>query len=241
MHGITPLAPSMDTVGPIALTAAECLRLYEIMGGAVEPVSDVDGLRIGWPIDLWEGKAEPEVHRLLEATKDVLHAAGVEIIEVSLPTARRFARGAGYTTMLVESARLWWDSREDGLGPHATSLLKAGSEVSTSDYQSARRRAADVRSEVDGVLDTVAALLLPTVPVVEAPDEETNFRLTALASVTGHPALSVPAGLTSEGLPVGAQLIGARLQEARLCQLGTIIEAGPPAQALAVARRRLAK
>lgn len=255
MRGITPLSPSMDTVGPIALTAAECLRLYEIMGGAVEPVSDVDGLRIGWPADLWDGKVEPEVRRLLEATAEVLEAAGVEIIDVSLPTARRFARSVGYTTMLAESAQLWWDSRQDGLGPHATSLLKAGSEVSTSDYQTARRKAADIRSEVDGVLDTVAALLLPTVPAVAALSaattiglgdrdedvESVHFRLTALASVTGHPALSVPAGLSSGGLPVGAQLIGARRQEARLCQLGTIIEAGPAARALAVARRRLAK
>ncbi|WP_222854235.1 amidase family protein [Fodinicola acaciae] len=258
MRGITALSPSMDTVGPIALTAAECLRLYEIMGGAVEPVSDVDGLRVGWPVDLWDGKAEPEVHRLVEDAADVLRAAGVEILEVSLPVARRFARGAAYATMLVESARLWWEASQqvpDGLGSHTTSLLRTGSQLSTSDFANARRQAADVRSEVDGVLGTVAALLLPTVPAVAAPSaaatirlgdrdeavESAYFRLTAMASTTGHPALSVPAGLTIDGLPVGAQLVGGRRQEARLCQLGTIIEAGPSAQALAVARRRLAK
>jgi Asp-tRNA(Asn)/Glu-tRNA(Gln) amidotransferase A subunit family amidase len=122
--------------------------------------------------------------------------------------------------------------------------------VSTSDYQAARAQAADVRAEVDAVLTTVSALLLPTVPAVAAPSEAATvdlggraepteaayFRLTALASVTGHPALSVPAGLTTEGLPVGAQLIGPRRQEALLCLLGGVIEGGAEAVTLATAR-----
>jgi acyl-CoA synthetase (AMP-forming)/AMP-acid ligase II len=256
-RGITSLAPSMDTVGPIALTAAACLHLHTILGGSVRPVPDnVSGIRVGWPTDLWDGKVEPEVRRLIEEAAETLRAAGVEIIEVSLPVARRFARGAGYTTMLVESSQLWWERSQkdpDGLGPAVTELLRKGASLSTSDYETARTQAADVRAELDAVLDTVSALLLPTVPAVAAlsdaptielggrdePTESAYFRLTALASVTGHPALSVPAGLSATGLPAGAQLIGQRHEEALLCLLGGVIENAPPARELARSRALL--
>nr|WP_267283923.1 amidase family protein [Amycolatopsis thermoflava] len=66
--------------------------------------------------------------------------------------------------------------------------------------------------------------------------ENAYYRLTALASVSGHPALTVPAGLTGAGLPAGAQLVGPRRREALLCLLGGVIESGPPARALARAR-----
>src|SRR5699024_6367923 len=96
----------------------------------------------------------------------------------------------------------------------------------------------------------VDALLLPTVPVSagrldaatvpvggkQEPVEVTYYRLTALASVTGLPAVTVPAGLDTAGLPVGAQLIGGPRQEALLCTLGQSIEAGPHARGLADAR-----
>jgi Asp-tRNA(Asn)/Glu-tRNA(Gln) amidotransferase A subunit family amidase len=256
MRGITPLAPSMDTVGPIAPTARECLRIHRILGGAVEPAPPVAGLRIGLPEDLWGDRIDPGVARLTEAAADTLRAAGAKIVRVELPVTRRRARGAGYTIMLAESARQWWaayQERPDGLAGRAVELLRAGSEVSDADYREALDRAAAVRAEVDEVFGEVSALLLPTVPVTAAPSEsdtvgiggqatpieDAYYRLTALASVTGHPALTVPSGL-SEGLPAGAQLVGPARQEALLCRLGEIIEAGTESGKLSQARLRIA-
>ncbi|WAL64088.1 amidase [Amycolatopsis cynarae] len=256
LRGITPVTPSMDTVGPIAATAADCLRLHGLLGGAIEPVPALADLTVGLPVHLWAGKCDPEVVRLVEEAAATLRAAGVKIVEVDLPLAARHARTAGYTTMLFESARQWWaEYRRDpsGLAGRAAGLLRAGSEVSVSDYERARELAAAIRAEVDAVFGDVGALLLPTVPVTAARlDEETvelggraedvenaYYRLTALASVGGHPALTVPAGLSAAGLPVGAQLVGPRRQEATLCALGTVIEDGPAARELALARRNL--
>lgn len=256
MRGITPLAPSMDTVGPIALTARECLRIHGILGGAVEPAPPVAGLRIGLPQDLWGDRIDPGVARLVQAATDTLRAAGATIVRVELPVARRRARGAGYTIMLAESARQWWAAYQEqpgGLAGRAAGMLRAGSEVSEAGYREALEQAAAVRAEVDEVFGDVSALLLPTVPVTavlsesdtadigghETPIEEAYYRLTALASVTGHPALTVPAGL-SDGLPVGAQLVGPRRQEALLCRLGETIERGTEASKLSEARLRIA-
>ncbi|GAB2987802.1 amidase [Amycolatopsis acidiphila] len=255
MDGITPLSPSMDTVGPIALTARECLRIHGLLTGETAGIRPVGGLRVGRPASLWGDNADPEVLRLVEEAAGTLRAAGVEIVDVELPLARRHARGTGYTVLLFESARQWWAEYEkhpDGLAGRAIGQLRAGSRVSTSDYEQARKLAREIRGEVDAAFDTVDALLLPTVPVTAAPlDADTvqvngrtedveaaYYRLTALAAVTGHPALSVPAGLTAAGLPAGAQLIGRRGQEGLVCSLGEAIEDGPAARELARARRR---
>src|SRR6478736_3318673 len=80
--------------------------------------------------------------------------------------------------------------------------------------------------EVDAALGQHAALVLPTL-AIPAPRLGTDLvtiggrseplrnlmlRLTQLFNVTGHPAVSLPAGLTPEGLPYAVQLVGARNQ-----------------------------
>ncbi|GAB3581357.1 amidase [Amycolatopsis endophytica] len=245
MRGVTALTPSMDTVGPITRTVADCLEVHRILGGAVEPVPDtVEGLRVGWPEHLWGTKADPPVLRSVETARDALRAAGARIVPVELPLGHRHARSAGFTTMLFESARLWWQDYQDdpsGLRGRAIGQLKAGSEVTQDEYDAARARADGIRNELDAAFAQVDALLMPTVPVTAAPAdvdtveiggraeaiENAYYRLTALAAVSGHPALTVPAGLAG-GLPVGAQLVGPRRQEALLCLLGTVIEGETP-------------
>ncbi|WP_235999560.1 amidase family protein [Qaidamihabitans albus] len=253
-RGVTPLASSMDTVGPIARTARECLRVHEVLGGAVRPAPPhVTGLTVGVPSALWTGRIDAEVARLLDAASDSLRATGARVVEIELPLAHRHARGAGYTIMLAESARHWWAELRacpGGAGAEVAERLRAGNDVSEEDYTEARARAGAVRDELDDAFTEVHALLTPTVPVTAAPlgagtvrlgdrdepVESAYYRLTAVASVTGHPALTVPAGLSASGLPVGAQLVGPRNQEALLCLLGEVIENGP--ETLALARRR---
>ncbi|TNC24376.1 amidase [Amycolatopsis alkalitolerans] len=237
MDGITPIAPSMDTVGPITRTPRECLAIHGLLTGQTAEIRPVPGLRLGWPRGLWGDRIDAQVLGLVEKAAGTLRAAGAGIVDVELPLSQRHARGTGYTIMLFESARQWWAEylrHPDGLSGRAIGQLRAGSEVSTSDYERALELSGKIRDEVDATLETVDALLLPTVPVTAARQDEDTvevggrteqietayYRLTALAAVSGHPALTVPAGLTAAGLPAGAQLIARRGQEALLCSLG---------------------
>jgi aspartyl-tRNA(Asn)/glutamyl-tRNA(Gln) amidotransferase subunit A len=54
------------------------------------------------------------------------------------------------------------------------------------------------------------------------------IRYTSFANLTGLPVLSIPCGLSSEGLPVGLQIIGKHFDEARLIQIGHLFEIAHP-------------
>jgi Asp-tRNA(Asn)/Glu-tRNA(Gln) amidotransferase A subunit family amidase len=226
MRGITPLAPSLDTVGPIAPTAQDCLDVHAMLGGTVAPVPKI--ARIGVTMN----HCGPEVKGVLEEVIDVMP---VKTVDVSLPDVR----AATYAILLAEAAELWWDQR-DGLSAETIALLEIGKSTDVTD---ARAQVRAARDELDALLQSVNAILLPTVPIPAAEVGTPNlgatyFRFTALASATGHPALSVPAGLAG-GLPVGAQLVGARQAESLLCRLGSMIESTPAGVALAEAREDL--
>ncbi|MET0235638.1 MAG: AMP-binding protein [Kibdelosporangium sp.] len=214
MDGVTPLAPSLDTVGPIALTAADCLWMFEAMGGSVAPVPS--RLRVGVNLEF----CSPEVREVLNAAADVLP----DVSFVEIPDAR----AAASSLMRAEARRLYW-SRRSEFSPQVVEVLAPSSPV--------------VPFAEWPFPEDLDAILLPTVPMTAAPIgapglESKYFRFTALASITGWPALSVPAGLAG-GLPVGAQLIGGPGSESILCLLGTMIEKSRPGTSLAQARANL--
>jgi aspartyl-tRNA(Asn)/glutamyl-tRNA(Gln) amidotransferase subunit A len=96
------------------------------------------------------------------------------------------------------------------------------------------------------------ALVQPAVPVVAARAgaattelhgreqslDALHPRFTALASLTGSPALSVPCGLDAAGLAVGLELVGPALSEATLFRLGALVEVTAGARRVAAQRRR---
>src|SRR6185295_19428792 len=96
-----------------------------------------------------------------------------------------------------------------------------------------------LRREVDAALAQHDALLLPTLPI-PAPSIGANtvqvgdraevvravmLRLTQLFNLTGHPAISIPCGQTSAGLPCGLQIVGAHRQTEPLLRAALACEA----------------
>lgn len=100
-------------------------------------------------------------------------------------------------------------------------------------YKKAQQVRTLIKRDFDRVFNEVDALLTPTSPfpafgVGEKANDPLAMYLADVmvgpAAVAGMPALSVHAGLTKKGLPVGVQLIGARLDESTLLQLGNALE-----------------
>jgi aspartyl-tRNA(Asn)/glutamyl-tRNA(Gln) amidotransferase subunit A len=116
--------------------------------------------------------------------------------------------------------------------------LELGRYVLAQDYVRAMDGREVLRREVDAALADCDALLLPTLPIAappigaehlvidgaEQPIRALMLRLTQLFNVTGHPAISIPCGVASQGLPIGLQIVGHRSRTEALLSVACALE-----------------
>jgi aspartyl-tRNA(Asn)/glutamyl-tRNA(Gln) amidotransferase subunit A len=143
--------------------------------------------------------------------------------------------------VLPEAAAYHAETLEHRAGdytPNVRIRLEMGRYVLAEDYLRARLGREVLTGDVDSAVDGRDGLLLPTLAVpaiqlgaatvrVGASDEPVRnitLRLTQLFNITGHPALTLPCGRTGTGLPVGAQLVGARGRTLDLLRVAAAVE-----------------
>lgn len=248
-HGVVPLAPSLDTTGPMArrmLDVALLLRLLagydpQDPGSLQAPVpdypdrvrEDLTGVRVGVPAALWDG-ADPDVDRLCAAGLQLLVDRGAELLEVAAPQGTEqvaawpgtYGQTMGPEALQVHAA--WLAGREQLYGADVRGRLQGARQVTVEQYAQAqrhRRRWADGWRERFGELG-LHAVAHPTnlhrpEPVTGAPPSVWPSKAW---SVTGFPCLSVPVGLDGGGLPVGLGLAALPEQEAALVGLGVVLD-----------------
>ena len=113
--------------------------------------------------------------------------------------------------------------------PQASPRLLLGATVSSEDYLNALRVRRMLAARVDAALDR-CDVLLTAITLDTAPrfDPMPHFRhwpvQTHAFNVTGHPAVSVPVGLSPQGLPLAVQVVGRYFDEARILQVARAIE-----------------
>ena len=254
--GAMPLSQSLDTVGPLARSAADCALLLALMAGAdpddptasMTPVADylaattapIKGLRIGVPTSFYVDDLDADVATVLNHTIAVLRREGADIVKVELPDQRQLS-AACQLVLAVEAAafhKRWLIERPQDYGPQVLMRLQNGLAIPGVTYLEAMRwrgpaLAAHIAAtrDVDAVLAPVAPVAAPTIAesdVGTSPGAEAAIqRLTRFArpiNYLGLPALSVPAGFTGKGLPVGVQLIGRSFDEATLLRIGAAFQ-----------------
>jgi aspartyl-tRNA(Asn)/glutamyl-tRNA(Gln) amidotransferase subunit A len=191
-------------------------------------------LRLGWPKEhMWE-RIHPDVQRLVEAAAKSLVRGGGSIEEISLPTLPAAVEAAN--AMSVAEARAfhemagYFPARAAEYGEDVRKRLELADTVRAADYLKGLETIRRAKAEFASALERVDAIVAPTVPVVapvigsqsvrigsaEEPMRSVLLRLTRPGNLTGLPAVSVPCGFTSEGLPVGMQLIGGAFEEGAL-------------------------
>jgi aspartyl-tRNA(Asn)/glutamyl-tRNA(Gln) amidotransferase subunit A len=205
---------------------------------------DPRGLRVGVVRDVFFERLDPEVRTTVEAAAQALAGLGVRVEEVRLPRIRH-AGPATFAIITAESMAYhepYLKTRASEYGVDVRARLLNGQFVLATQYLKAQRARHVLRADVDGVLRGVDALLTPTTPIpaprtdereatVEGATDDVRAWLTRCTrpfNLTGHPALSVPCGLTASGLPVGLQLVGRHFEEATLLRLGRAYERVSP-------------
>jgi aspartyl-tRNA(Asn)/glutamyl-tRNA(Gln) amidotransferase subunit A len=240
LYGAIPLSWQLDHPGPLTRTVRDAAIVLQAISGfdpldpATEDVAVPDmlediergarGLRIGVPKQYFWENGEPEVLSLVRQALRDLESAGASVREVEWPRVLDYQR-ALITVMFADAAAYHapnFPSRRDDYSAQVAALLDVGLTFSAVDYAAATRMMQEERAGgADAVLAGVDVLAVPTMPVA-APtiastrDADPGARMascTGPIDFSGQPAISVPCGLTSAGLPASIMFVARRWDE----------------------------
>lgn len=242
--GCFPLSYSLDSIGPLGRTVAECAAADAIMAGdEATPLADVAvaGLRVGVPRGLMFENTEPEVAAAFEAGLQGLMKRGARIVDIALDdlfTDMRAALAIG-PIAACEAAQIHAEAVEKQPGDfdrRVLSRILLGREVPARSYIEALQRRAALKlkfaariSGCDILAMPTAAIRAPLIAPLEADDalfHSTNLltlRNTSMANFFDLPALSLP--LPVDGLPVGFMLVGSAMSDRAVFAIGASVEA----------------
>ena len=245
LAGVQPLSRSLDHVGPVAGTVRDCALLLSVLAQA--PLSrywsggaaSLAGRTVGVPTDYFGEPVQEAVAQALRRAQAVLARAGAKLVAIAVQGLAQ-AHAAQQCILQVEALDQHAQALRAGapFGEEVRERLQAAQHVLASDYLAALREQAAFRDRMDRVFGQVDALLVPTYPMtapllqeretaLEAGRFPTRWlitRCTVPASLSGHPALSVPFGRDGRGLPIGVQLVGPMHGECGLFDVGAALE-----------------
>jgi aspartyl-tRNA(Asn)/glutamyl-tRNA(Gln) amidotransferase subunit A len=164
---------------------------------------------------------------------------GATLIDVSMPDVETL-NAAGRLTLLVETATVWrrYLNRSQDFGADVLAGIQQGSLIPGADYLDAQRLRSVLAKEFDKVWEHVDLLLTPATPTTAPKIGEMNIeidgvtedvrlastRLVRPFNVLGWPALAMPCGKSSAGLPIGLQLVAAANHDNDLLAAGAALE-----------------
>lgn len=177
-----------------------------------------------------EEVTDPEILSAVRKAADRFSDLGAEIEEVNMDYLREAALANAVMTQADAAAFHQERLREhpDWFGADVRQRLETGAGFTSSEYALARRTQAEVRRRCDLLFEDYDALILPTTPIPAPVLEGENAierarlltRFTSPFNLTGLPALSVPCGFASEGLPIGLQIVARAWNESGALRMG---------------------
>jgi len=245
-RGVFPLSFTLDHVGPLTRTVADNALLLDTIAGhdPADPGSapsgaryfgrmldrGVHGLRVGFIRHFHETDmpAHPEVTAALEEAARVLQAEGADVRSVTLPTLTEFA-GVNRVILCSEAWSIhapWLRTRPGDYGQLSRRRLMPGAFMAAGDYVGAQRRRLELIAAVEDALRDYDVLMCassmdPASRLDDAAETARTYPRQARApfNVTGHPALAMMSGLSSQGLPVSVQFIGRYFDDATVLRV----------------------
>ena len=163
---------------------------------------------------------------------------------------RALVQGWGLTCAVECAAahREYFPARESDYGEALAALIRQGQSTTSEEYEQLENVRERFRAQLDAVLEQVDAVITPCMPCLAPELESLDARsagrdeeqvemitFTAPFDYSGHPTIAVPVGLAANGMPLVVQLVGRRLDEATLLQMGFALE-----QALGISLRPIA-
>jgi aspartyl-tRNA(Asn)/glutamyl-tRNA(Gln) amidotransferase subunit A len=200
----------------------------------------VAGLRIGVAERFFLEAADAEILAATRACLDDLAAAGARLVPVALPDLGK-ARTVSLLVQMPEVLsyhRRHLPEKLDLYGADLRDGLAFGQFILAEHYVRAQRMIEHYRRQMRTVFAGIDALVTPTCPATAPPIGAGRIvaggltqpignaltRFTSFFNLIGAPALSVPSGLASDGLPMGVQIVGRPFEDDTVLRIGLAVE-----------------
>ena len=250
LRGVFPLSWNLDHVGPLAKCVRDAALIFQLIAiydpldpacikmptdDYLRPLTDeVRGKKVALGVGEYIEGSDPEVLTALHEVARVLESLGCKVQEENVDWTRDAALANKTMTQSDGAAvhRNGLKAHPDWFGEDIRRRLEDGAKTTSTEYILARRVQTESKKRCEQFFESYDFLITPTTPIaaptIEGHDAvEQAGRLTRFTSpfnLTGLPALSLPCGFTSEGLPVGLQIISGAWQEAKVLNLGYAFE-----------------
>jgi aspartyl-tRNA(Asn)/glutamyl-tRNA(Gln) amidotransferase subunit A len=250
--GAMALSWTMDKIGPMTRAAEDCrLVLGAIAGhdpadpssltetggperGAAPPSSDARSYRVGVVRPSFGKIYDREVEAAFEEAVRAISGLGLTVSDVKLPDFPFDETAALIIT--VEAAAAFEPLITSGrarelVEPGAKWAGDAARSVSGVDYVRAMQARRLIQHAFEEIFDQNDLLISPTMPILAVPLTDKLEKAFAYSdplgsggNLAGLPALSLPCGFSKSGLPIGMQVVGRPLDEARIVTLGGLYQ-----------------
>jgi aspartyl-tRNA(Asn)/glutamyl-tRNA(Gln) amidotransferase subunit A len=246
LRGVHPLSPALDTVGTLARDVATAARMLGVIsgpdGGAAERAPfdaeaalgmEVEGAKLAAIALDHLGEVDEDVGRLYLAALDKLRKVGITVQMVRPPKSMEESFATNGFLMSGEGWRVWRERIERHsavMDPWIVRRFEAGREISDERLIQVHAQRAEDQAQFHDWISAYDGLATPTCPIPAPPldtvDETVSplSRLTRAANYLDLPGISVPSGLTREGLPAGLQIVGRPRDEAMVVALAAAFE-----------------
>jgi amidase len=249
-HGVFALAASLDHVGPMARSAADCAALLGVIAGAdvndptalpgpvpnyLAGIGDsIRGLTIGIDRRFISDEIDPQVVAAVTEAEHVLASLGARITEIAMPPTADLVRGwipfCSVETALAHQET--YPRHKDAYGPDLAGLIEQGRAVTGMELGRIYHDRLAFSGALKALFETVDLLLVPTMPVPipslarmgeygkDPAVLERILRFTAPFNFSGSPTITLPSGIDEAGLPLSLQLVARHEAEQLLCRVG---------------------
>ncbi|HUX88079.1 MAG TPA: amidase [Chloroflexota bacterium] len=247
LRGVFPLSWSLDHAGFMARSVEDLGLLLSILAGhdpadpgsARVPVDDylrasarpAENIRLGILAN-WQAQAQPTAWEHFRAVTGQLREAGATLRDLEFPGGLPYAIAIQTAIMRVEVAASHADRfarQRDAYAPRLRGWIESGQLISGVDYVRAQQLRRQLRQQTLALFHDADCLIVPTASG-PAPDRSTtgDASFQAPASLLGLPAVTIPTGLSADGLPLGLQIIAPPFAEAKLLSVARFVESVLP-------------
>lgn len=201
---------------------------------------EVAGLRIGLPTNFYFERTDPEILSALDRIKQFLSDNGAKLVPITFPDMEH-SRTVSLTVQMPEALSAhsaYLQERGHLYAADFRAGLALGQCILAEHYVKAKRFIEVYRRQTNQLFDDVDVILTPATPEIaqkvgtvkvrrDGVDEAIGnaiTRFTTFFNMTGHPALTMPCAMHSEGLPIGLQLVGRYFDETTVFRVAHHIE-----------------